>query len=527
MTHVYSLPGSPMYATLGACAEAGLTVVGCRSQFGALSAAMAHNYQAGKFCAVALCSPAPGVTNCITSLSDARSNRWPMLLIGGVVEPIEAQSKAPLGETIQGPPRFQSFDGAAAVAPCCKAVVKLEDRAALTSQICEALELAQTRPCGPVFVEVGPSVLNARCSQEVAPAAKAKPAASSLAIPQFDQAQRPVLILGEDLRWHSAATADRIRQLQSLLEHLQLPVLATDMGRGILADDHRLSVFLAKEEALKNCDHLLLCGAPLDWRFGARNFLGAKVPVEHVHAGFEHLLTVLSVARPQPGRVHWVDDLAQVQECALTKLRRQAEAGEASWAMNALCEVLGRWVPKNAVTILESGLALSSGHKFWPVQQPFARMTAGQNGTMGLGIPFALGAALRELQLPRAHRRPVVALVGDLGVGLAAGELETATRTGAKLLIIVADNGGINGRDFQDNWFPVQAPDAIRYSARVDYAQVARGWGAGGVKVSSAAALKKALATGLGGDGPMVISVAMAAFAEDLQHGSTGENDGI
>jgi len=77
-THVYSLPGNPIYATLGACAEASLAVIGCRSQFGALSAAMAQNFQAGAFRAVALCSPAPSVTNSITSLSDAKtsSGQW-------------------------------------------------------------------------------------------------------------------------------------------------------------------------------------------------------------------------------------------------------------------------------------------------------------------------------------------------------------------------------------------------------------------------------------------------------------------
>ena len=182
ITHVYSLPGNPMYATLGACVGTGLTVIGCRSQFGALSAALAHNFQVGKLCAVAICSPSPGVTNCITSLSDAKSNQWPMLLIGGVVEPSQAQA-APAelggdqgGAMFQSFAMFQNFDGARAVAPCCKAVMQLRDREALFAGITRALEQAQTAPCGPVFVEVGPTVLNTRHHDAAVALRHSKPA---------------------------------------------------------------------------------------------------------------------------------------------------------------------------------------------------------------------------------------------------------------------------------------------------------------------------------------------------------------
>ncbi|MEP4037433.1 thiamine pyrophosphate-dependent enzyme [Pseudophaeobacter sp.] len=514
VTHVYSLPGNPIYATLGACAEAGLTVIGCRSQFGALSAAMAQNFQAGALRAVALCSPTPGVTNSITSLSDAKYNHWPMVLIAGVIEEPEIPEAQVLGDQAQISAGFQSFDGAQAAAPCCKAVVKLQDRTALSAGISAALEQAQTVPRGPVFVEVGARVLNARHATQ-APAPQKQAPARPLADPQqLDCAQRPVLILGENLRWLSALTPDQTMHLQSVLEQLQLPVLATDMGRGIVPDLHRLSVFMAQEEALQNCDHLLLCGAALDWRFGARSFLDPKVSIEQVPVCFEHLLRLLEAANPQPGRAQWADDLTQAHARGLAKLRQQATKGSEAWRMNALCEALGRWLPETAMTILDSGLALSSGHKLWPVQQPFARMTAGQNGTMGLGIPFALGAAVREQDQPHAERRPVVALVGDVGFALSASELETAQRQGARMIIIVADNGGINGRGFQDQWLPTGSPDIIRYGTQVDYAQVARGWGVRGVTAASGKALHLALSEALVAEGPTVISVPLAQFCE-------------
>lgn len=526
ITHVYSLPGNPMYAALGACVDTGLTVIGCRSQFGALSAALAHNFQAGKLCAVAICSPSPGVTNCITSLSDAKSNHWPMLLIGGVVEPSQAPAAPAEAGGDQGGAMFQSFDGARAVAPCCKAVMQLRDRDGLFAGITRALEQAQTAPCGPVFVEVGPTVLNARHHDADVALRHSKPAQPTAGMSQLDHAKRPVLILGEDLRWYSTLTPERRGALQAVLEQLQLPVLATDMARGILPDGHRLSLFLAKDEALKNCDHLVLCGADLDWRFGADSALGDQVTVAQLAPRFDDLLALLQAATPAPGRAGWAADLAQAHQRGFAKLHQQGATAREAGRMNQLCVQLARWVPEHAVTILDSGLALSSGHNFWPVQQAFSRMTPGQNGTIGLGIPFALGSALQVQDHPHGQGRPVVALVGDVGFALAASELETAQRCMARLVIVVADNGGINGRGFQDNWLAADSPDVLRYGAAVDYAKIAQGWGVRGITARSQQDLQRAMAEALNAKGPTVISVPMGQVFDGPQPKIDGVRDG-
>ncbi|MCD9146301.1 thiamine pyrophosphate-dependent enzyme [Pseudophaeobacter flagellatus] len=289
ITHIYALPGYPMYATLGACAESGLQVIGCRTRSGALSAALAHNYRCGAFRAVALCSPAPGVTNSITGLCDAKSNHWPMVLITALYENAPDDRTSDDGDSgpgaaarVAGPgANFQDFDGAEIAIASCKAVVRLTAR---------------------------------------------------------------------------------------------------------------------------------------------------------------------------------------------------------------------------------DGLA--AGHLLWPVQQPFSRMTLGQNGTIGLGIPFALGSAMA--QRDQDADRLVVALVGDVGFGLSSSELETARRHGARLVVVVADNGGINGRVFQDNWFPGEGgPDVLRYHQQVDYAAIARGWGARAVVTPTPRALRQALSSALVAEGPTVISVPM------------------
>ena len=125
--------------------------------------------------------------------------------------------------------------------------MQLRDREELFAGITRALEQAQTAPCGPDFVEVGPTVLNTRHHDAAVALRHSKPAQPIGVSAQLDRAERPVLTLGEDLRWHSTLTPERRGALQAVLEQLQLPVLATDMARGILPDGHRLSLFLAKD----------------------------------------------------------------------------------------------------------------------------------------------------------------------------------------------------------------------------------------------------------------------------------------
>ncbi|WP_278921089.1 thiamine pyrophosphate-binding protein [Pseudophaeobacter profundi] len=539
ITHVYALPGNPMYATLGACAESGLQVIGCRSQSGALSAALAHNYRCGAFRAVALCSPAPGVTNSITGLSDARGNHWPMVLITALMGNAPDEGPGENGEPgpdtdahAAGPQaNFQDLDGAEIAAASCKAVVRLTARDGLAAGILQAVQLAQSVPCGPVFVEVRAGLLNLRQTDVTPVPLPAAPAQCALppdpaVVAGVAAAQKPLLVLGEGLRWSRPLTPDKTRRLQAQVDRLQLPVLASPMGRGLLPDRHPRSTFMAKEKGLGNCDHLLLCGADLDWRFGGQFPHSAQARIDRILPDIDVLLALLdAVPETAPSSVvhrsAWAADLTQNHLSALARLGRQADPGSAAMQMNRLCAALGRWLPEESLSIIDSGLGLAAGHLLWPVQQPFSRMTLGQNGTIGLGIPFALGSAMA--QQDQDADRAVVALVGDVGFGLSSSELETARRHGARLVVVVADNGGINGRAFQDNWFPGEgSPDVLRYHQQVDYAAIARGWGARAEVTPTPQALRQALGSALVAEGPTVISVPMA---ECFPQGQTEEQE--
>lgn len=494
ITHVYSLPGNPVYATIAAFADAGLVTVGCRTQNGAMNAALAHNYRAGGLAAVALCSPAPGLTNSLTGLNDAYANQWPLILIAGGEE--------------ESSWNFQLSDAARMAAPFAKAVFAVKDRPQLSADLDAAVALAGTGPCGSVCLEVAPAALNGRASDVLA-ASTDTAKTTTPELQHIPAADRPVILLGEGLRWTAGDTAP----LRAALEATGLPVLASPMARGILPDDHRQNVFAAGPDVLTACDQILLCGAQADWRFaGIPAALARLDPIEIPSEGAS-LVAQLKALPRRPQHQTWMQAMQQRQAEIMAQIAARAsqpnDVARIIELSAALDQSLKTLCPDGVVSVIEGGLALSWGHLVWSTQQPFTRLTPGQNGTMGVGIPQGLGAALADPD------QTVVVLVGDVGFGFAAAELETALRHKARLIVVVADNSAISGRAFQDRWMAPGSHDTLRFTPSVNYADIARGWGVPAQQIAGPAALLDALSAALTAQktqaGPQVISVTLSA----------------
>lgn len=494
ITHVYSLPGNPVYATIAAFVDAGLVTVGCRTQNGAMNAALAHNYRAGGLAAVALCSPAPGLTNSLTGLNDAYANQWPLILIAGGEE--------------ESSWNFQLSDAARMAAPFAKAVFAVKDRPQLSADLDAAVALAGTGPCGSVCLEVAPAALNGRASDVLA-ASTDTAKTTTPELQHIPAADRPVILLGEGLRWTAGDTAP----LRAALEATGLPVLASPMARGILPDDHRQNVFAAGPDVLTACDQILLCGAQADWRFaGIPAALARLDPIEIPSEGAS-LVAQLKALPRRPQHQTWMQAMQQRQAEIMAQIAARAsqpnDVARIIELSAALDQSLKTLCPDGVVSVIEGGLALSWGHLVWSTKQPFTRLTPGQNGTMGVGIPQGLGAALADPD------QTVVVLVGDVGFGFAAAELETALRHKARLIVVVADNSAISGRAFQDRWMAPGSHDTLRFTPSVNYADIARGWGVPAQQIAGPAALLDALSAALTAQktqaGPQVISVTLSA----------------
>jgi thiamine pyrophosphate-dependent acetolactate synthase large subunit-like protein len=152
-------------------------------------------------------------------------------------------------------------------------------------------------------------------------------------------------------------------------------------------------------------------------------------------------------------------------------------------------------LPPETITVLDGNTILTAAQRMLPVRMPARRLGPGTNGCMGVGIPFAIGAKLARPE------QPVVAIVGDFGVGLSAFELETAVRHEVAAVFVVANNAGAGGAIRQRQFFPPAFSDRVtQYGAGIRHDLAMASLGGRGRRIDRpgqiAAALKDAIACG-------------------------------
>jgi thiamine pyrophosphate-dependent acetolactate synthase large subunit-like protein len=257
ITHLYAMPGLPTDETIGACARAGLIVTGTRHQQATVMMAAAHNYIAGRLAAVAMVSSGVAVTNATTGVQVAQDNGWPVLLLAGAVE----QAAAGMGA-------FTELDGMRAMRPLAKDCLCAGSTADIGRTLAAAARIACDGRPGAVHVDLPEDSLSGFAvpahADIGAPSVDTLPDAAALdrAADLLLGARAPLLVFGKGVRWD-----DAYRPLRALVDHLQLPFIASPMGRGLLPDDHPLSRSAEQGRALAAADCVLLVGARLNWTF--------------------------------------------------------------------------------------------------------------------------------------------------------------------------------------------------------------------------------------------------------------------
>lgn len=516
ITHVFGIGGVPVDATLGACARAGLRVIGARHQQGAVLMSLAYNYVSGGLHSAVIVSAGPAVTNCATGILVGKDNCWPLLVIGG-------------RRGLERSDSFQSFDGTGFFSTLCKRTALVESTSHLHPAIVQAAAAAMSGVPGPVYLDAAegalggyaampqrspPGVLDMRTiALEPCPSdagdRRVHEAASLLT-----QARRPVMLIGKGARWSVPAAL-----LRRLADDHAIAFATSPMGCGLLPDDHPLCFSAIRARMLADADVVVVVGARLNWtfRFGAEISPQARIvrididPSEaarvldrgvslHGDAGrvLARLLDVMAEELAQ-GRVQrdreWLTTLAAARDACGIGLVPPQERGLVPMSPYEWLGELATVLPRDAITVLDGNTILTAAQRMLPVTMPASRLGPGTNGCMGVGIPFAIGA-----KLARAHR-PVVAIAGDFGVGLSAFELETAVRHDVPVVFVVANNAGAGGAVRQRQFFaPTFAERVSQYGSGIRHDVAMTALGGRGQRIDRpgqiAAALKDAIACG-------------------------------
>ena len=509
VTHVYSVPGMPIRETVSNCAELGLRPIGVRHQQAGALMAIAQNYVAGRVTSAVILSAGPAITNAATAILVAKDNCWPLIVIGG---------RRPLD--MRGMGSFQELDAAT----LSQSITKWSALVERTSQIPEYLEKAFQIACGgrpgPVFLDLPEDVLTATTTDPDFSPALAPPAppadaqAISRAARLLCQAKRPALIVGKGVRWSEPYT-----ELRRLVDEWGVPFMTSPMGRGYLPDDHPLCCNAARRLLQSAADVVLVIGARLDWtfRFGSELARDAKIiqiDVDESAIGLnraaavgivgdarEALAAILAqleaLPRPSPAaeRTAWHAALGAEREAQQKKTDGLMNSDSVPMSPYRMLRELRDFQPRDSITILDGSVFMAAGQQVLPSYLPASRFTAGHNGCLGVGIPFAIGAKLAR------PNRLAMAICGDTAFALSAMDMETAVRLRIPIIIVVVNNEGNTGALVDRNFFPKHTERVTRFEPDMRFENIMRSFGGYGDFVERPEqlrfALERAVASGV------------------------------
>lgn len=446
--------GGPHSPPVRACVDAGIATYYVRHEEGAAMAAHAYSRLTKR--PGVCCTPlGPGTTNALTGLTNALLDAAPVVLIGG------GPSRGDWGLEA-----YQEQDQMSMFRPACKRVLRVELPQRIPEVLAIALHEANSGRKGPVYVEIPNDVLfeevdasSISWPSPMAPPARAASPGDELdaAVSALQSAERPLLLTGSGIVWSDAAA-----NLLRFVDATGIPLVTTPQTRGVVPEDHPLALVASRNRAQRAADVVVSVGTRANWlnahlrspRFSAdARFVVAnidpdeigrgRVPEVGVVADAAVFLDQLGERLLAAGGVNaqaraWVDGLVAAD--AAKEPDRSTLSDSVPIAPLRLCEEVRRMLPRDAVFIVDGHETLEFARRWIPSLSEANYLTSGPNGCMGIGVPFALGAAVARPD------RPVFVLMGDGGFGWHGMEYDTLIRHGLPVVGIVFNNAGFTSR---------------------------------------------------------------------------------
>jgi acetolactate synthase-1/2/3 large subunit len=502
---VYGLCGGHIQPIWDAVVDTDADLVDVRDERTAVHAAHAHGAVTGGL-GVAMVTAGPGFTNAMTGIANASTSGVPLLVLTGR-PPVPQFDRGAL----QGTPHRDVAEA-----------VTVLDRTAfepgrVRDHLVEAAGAALDER-GPAVVEVPTDVLREVPAVESGRPVPTEPhpvtaddATLDRAADELAAAERPAIVLGRGSR----GAAEAVR---SFVAATEMPVLTTAGSKGVVPGSNECCVPGARGDVMGEADAFLLLGKRMDFTlgyaspavFGDAAFVQVDVnpdalrrnrtPDVAIRATVES--TVPELEARLEGQVADPDWVAALQAAHAERAGRMAEqkaADEEPLHPYRLCGAIERALGADTVVVCDGGDALSFGRVALPSSGPGRYLDPGPLGCLGVGVPFAIAAALAR---PAAE---VVCFTGDGSLGFNLADLETAAREDADIAVVVANNDAwnIERYDQVENY----GREAGVRLGDVSYATVAEGLGVRGTSVSGAADLDEAVASAIEHDGPALVDV--------------------
>jgi len=480
-----------------------------RHEQGAVHAAEGYAHASGK-CGVVLVTSGPGATNAVTGLADAYMDSRPIVCFSGQVP-----------THLIGNDAFQETDAVGITRSCTKHNFLVKRTEDLADVIRKAFHIATTGRPGPVLVDIPKDVSTAtaefRWPEEVRmrsyrPVTRGHPGQVKRAVKALLQAKRPIVYAGGG----AVQSPHASERLIALIERLNLPITLTLMGLGAVPYDHpnflgMLGMHGTYEAnmAIQHSDLILAVGARFDDRVTGRlDAFAPEAKVIHID------IDPSSISKNVRAHLPIVGDVGIVLGQMLEVLDR-IDAKPDLAALSVWWKQIGEWRAKDSLhfeqpengpikpqTVIKTVHEITKGeaivvtdvgqHQMWVAQhfgfrRPRQFLTSGGLGTMGFGLPAAIGA-----QIARPNER-VVLFTGDASIQMTIQELSTARQYMLPVVIIILNNAYMGMvRQWQEMFYESRYSHSY-FDSLPDFARVAEAYGGIGMRIEKLSELRPKL----------------------------------
>ena len=512
--NLYGVAGIPITDLLRLAQAEGFRYIGFRHEQSAANAAAIAGFITGKP-GICMTVSAPGFLNGVVGLANATVNCFPMVLISG-------SSDRAIVDLEQGD--YEEMDQLSVARPHCKAAYRVNRPQDIGLGVARAIRAAVSGRPGGVYLDLTAEVLGSVLDVETArkslikvvdpaPAQTPSPEAVTRALELLASAERPLVLLGK-----GAAYARADAEIRTFIETTGVPFLPMSMAKGLLPDNHAQSAAAARSFAIGQADVVMVVGARLNWLLshGKAPLWSDDTKLIQIDVAATEMDSNRAIAAPvvadiasamkafnaalRPGQIEpskkWLDDINSRKQKNVEKMAARLAAEPSpmnfSSALRAVRDALaGR---PDVYVVNEGANTLDFGRNIIDMFEPRHRLDSGTWGVMGIGMGYAIGAAVES-------GKPVVALEGDSAFGFSGMEIETICRYNLPVVTVIFNNNGIYRGD------PVDGPPSpTGFIAGARYERIIEAFGGVGVHATDTASLQRAVSDALASGKPALIN---------------------
>ena len=512
---IFGLPGIPITDLTRMAQAEGIRVISFRHEQNAGHAAAIAGFMTQKP-GICLTVSAPGFLNGLNALTNATTNCFPMILISG-------SSEREIVDLQQGD--YEEMDQLAIAKPLCKAAFRVLHAEDIGIGIARAIRAAVSGRPGGVYLDLPARLFGQTMDAEagkqslikvVDPAPRQIPASDAVqrALELLKTAKRPLIVLGK-----GAAYAQADADIRALVEKTGIPYLPMSMAKGLLPDTHEQSAAAARSYVLPEADVVMLIGARLNWllshgkgktwggktskSWGGQKFIQIDISPQEADSNVRidapvvgdigscvaAMLSGINAAGanwPKPSG-DWLGAIEDRKSKNIAKMSETLAKDPSPMSFHSALNVMRDVIKSNpdAILVNEGANTLDFTRSIVDMYKPRKRLDVGTWGIMGIGMGFAVAAAVVSGQ-------PVIAVEGDSAFGFSGMEVETICRYNLPVCVVVFNNNGVyRGTDVNPTGGKDVAPTVFVKGARYD--KLMEAFGGIGVHATTPAELRKAV----------------------------------